>query len=99
MGGANMIWTAEEVDRNGAATSGAGITPVFNGPTPRDRSKYVGTELMALITYRFAPGLVWDNQVGYLFLGDALDAVTDPTAGGRNVNNPWMLTSRVRFTF
>jgi hypothetical protein len=28
-----------------------------------------------------------------------LDAVTDPAVGGRNTNNPFILTSRVRFTF
>ncbi len=101
MGGANAHWTAEEVDRNGVAVAASGINPIFNGATPRDRSRYIGTELMALITWRFAPGLVWDNQFGYLFAAEngALDAVTDPTAGGRNVNNPWMLTSRIRFTF
>jgi hypothetical protein len=101
MGGANAHWTAEPVDRSGVATAGAGINPIFNGATPRDRSRFIGTELMALITWRFAPGLVWDNQFGYLFAAEngALDAVTDPTAGGQNVNNPWMVTSRIRFTF
>jgi hypothetical protein len=34
-----------------------------------------------------------------MFMGDALDAVTDPTAGGRNTNDPFIYTSRVRFTF
>jgi len=99
MGGANVHFTAEKMDRNGTATAGAGITPAFVDPTPRDNKRYVGTELMALITYRFAPGLVWDNQFGYMFMGEALDGVTDPTAGGRNTNNPFMITSRVRFTF
>jgi hypothetical protein len=104
MGGANIHFTAENMDRNGSADAGAGITPVFAGPRPRDNkgtigNGYVGTELMALITWRFAPGLVWDNQFGYMFMGEALDAVTDPLAGGRNTNNPWMITSRVRFTF
>lgn len=99
MAGANVHWTAEAMDRNGTATTGAGITPAFKDPTPRENKHYVGTELMALISYRFAPGLAWDNQVGYMFMGEALDGVTDPTAGGRNTNNPFMLTSRVRFTF
>jgi hypothetical protein len=99
MGGANVHWTAEAMDRNGVATAGAGITPQFVNPQPRDSKNYVGTELMALITWRFAPGLTWDNQFGYMFSGGALDGVTDPTAGPRNVNNPFMLTSRVRFTF
>jgi hypothetical protein len=99
MGGVNVHWTAEKVDRNGTSAAGSGITPVFSGPTPRERSRYVGTELMALVTYRFAPGLTWDNAAGYMFMGDALDAVTDPTAGGRNTNDPFIYTSRVRFTF
>jgi hypothetical protein len=99
MGGANVHWTAEKVDRNGTSAAGSGITPVFSGPTPRERSRYVGTELMAIITYRFAPGLTWDNSFGYMFMGNALDSVTDPTAGGQNTNDPFMLTSRVRFTF
>jgi hypothetical protein len=41
---------------------------------------------------------VWDNQFGYMFMGSALDGVTDPTMN-RNTNDPFMLTSRVRFTF
>jgi len=53
---------------------------------------------MALITWRFAPGLTWDNQFGYMFMGPALDGVTDPTLP-RNTNDPFMLTSRIRFTF
>lgn len=100
MAGANGHWSAENMDRNGTAVAGAGITPVFGaGATPRDNKRYVGTELMALITWRFAPGLVWDNQFGYMFMGPALDGVTDPAVGARNTNEPFMLTSRVRFTF
>jgi hypothetical protein len=101
MAGWNAHWTAEEVDRNSVAVAGAGLNPIYTGATPRERSRFIGTEAMAQITWRFAPGLVLDNQFGYLFAADngPLDAVTDPTAGGRNVNNPWMITSRVRFTF
>jgi hypothetical protein len=98
MAGANGIWTAEKVDRNSTSVAGAGLLPSFTGG-PRDSSRYLGTELMALISWRFADGLVWDNQFGYLFAGRALDANTDPTLGGRNVENPYMLTSRIRFTF
>ncbi len=99
MAGANGHWTAQEVDRNGIPVAGAGIVPTFTGNRPRDGSRYVGTELMALVSYRFAPGLVWDNAAGYMFMGEALDAVTDPTLGGRNTNNPFIYTSRLRFTF
>ncbi len=110
MGGANMHWAAEKVDRNGsviAGGAGTGITPAFAGPTPRGNhggwgvgsDRFVGTELQAQISWRFADGLVWDNQFGYMFMGPALDGVTDPAAGGRNTKDPFMLTSRVRFTF
>jgi hypothetical protein len=107
MAGANLHWAAESVDRDGVATPGAGITPAFAGPTPRGTNggwgfgsdRFIGTELQAQISWRFADGLVWDNQFGYMFMGPALDGVTDPAAGGRNTNNPFMLTSRVRFTF
>ncbi|HKW92931.1 MAG TPA: hypothetical protein VJX92_13605 [Methylomirabilota bacterium] len=102
MAGANAHWTAEKIDRNSIPVAGAGLAPVY-GTDPnsgnRGTSRFVGTELMALLTWRFADGLSWDNQFGYMFLGKAMDAVTDPLAGGRNTNNPFMLTSRVRFTF
>ena len=99
MAGANGHWTAQDVDRNGIPVAGAGIVPTFAGNRPRDGSRYVGTELMALVSWRFAPGLVWDNAAGYMFMGEALDAVTDPTLGGRNTNNPFIYTSRMRLTF
>ena len=110
MGGANLHWAAEKVDRDGsviAGGAGTGITPAFAGPTPRGNhggwgfgsDRFIGTELQAQISWRFADGLVWDNQFGYMFMGPALDGVTDPAAGGRNTKDPFMLTSRVRFTF
>ena len=99
MAGANGIWTAEKVDRDSTSVAGAGLLPNFAGPKVRDSSRYLGTELMALISWRFADGLVWDNQFGYMFTGAALDANTDPTLGPRNTHNPYMLTSRIRFTF
>ena len=99
MAGGNGIWTAEKVDRNGTSQTGAGILPNFAGPQTRENSRYLGTELMALISWRFADGLAWDNQFGYLFAGPALDGNTDPTLGPRNVKDPYMLTSRIRFTF
>lgn len=99
MAGVNGHWSAQPMDRNGTAVAGAGILPVFSGPETRDNERFVGTEFMALLSWRFAPGLTWDNAVGYMAMGPALDGVTDPAAGPRNTNNPFMYTSRVRFTF
>jgi hypothetical protein len=106
MAGANAHWTAEDVDREGTPGAGLGITPAFNrgaGQT-RDNTRYVGTEFFAVLGWRFAPGLSWDNAVGYMAMGSALDAVTDPTYQrdgytGRNTNDPFIYTSRVRFSF
>ncbi len=99
MAGANGHWTAEKVDRNGTAVAGAGILPVFAGPTPRERSRYVGTEFMSQLSWNFAPGLAWENAVGYMIMGPALDAITDPAAGPRNTSDVSIVTSRVRFSF
>jgi hypothetical protein len=108
MAGGNLHWAAEKVDRDGSvAVAGTGITPAFAGPTPRGNhggwgfgsDRFVGTEFQAQVSWRFADGLVWDNQFGYMIMGPALDGVTDPAAGGRNTKDPFMLTSRVRFTF
>ncbi len=103
MGGANVHWTDEKVDRNGIPVAGAGILPVWDAAKitsiHRDPSRYVGTELFGVITWRFADGLSWDNSVGYMFMGSALDAVTDPAAGPRNTHNPFIVSSRVRLTF
>jgi len=94
----NGHWTAEEVDRNGTAVAGAGILPSFAGG-PRDRDRYVGTEFSSVVSWRFAPGLAWDNSLGYMIVGPALDALTDPAAGPRNAKDISILTSRIRFSF
>ncbi len=99
MAGVNGHWTAEKVDRNGTAVAGAGILPVFAGPTPRDNSRYVGTEFMSVLSWNFAPGLSWDNAAGYMIMGPAMDAITDPAAGPRNAQDAFIYTSRVRFSF
>jgi len=98
MAGANGHWTAEGVDRSGTMVAGSGILPVFAGPRPRDTSQYVGTEFMSVLSWRFAPGLGWDNAVGYMIMGPALDAMTDATLA-RNTKDVSIFTSRVRFSF
>jgi hypothetical protein len=99
MAGVNGHWAAEEVDRNGTAVAGAGIVPLFAGPRPRDNERYVGTEFMSVLAWRFAPGLAWENAVGYMIMGPAMDAITDPAAGPQNAKDAAIVSSRVRFSF
>jgi len=99
MAQANGHWTAEAVDRNGTLVVGSGVLPVFAGPTPRANKNYVGTEFATVLSWRFAPGLSWDNSLGYMIAGPALDALTNPAAGPRNAKDISILTSRIRLSF
>jgi hypothetical protein len=100
MAGVNWHWTAEAVDKQSTTATGAGIVTTFNNPNNRENnSRYVGTELMALLSWKFADNLVWDNAFGYMFAGQVLSTITDAAQGPRNAKDPYILTSRVRFTF
>jgi hypothetical protein len=56
----------------------------------------VGTELHLSGSWKFAPGLSWDNAFGIMFPGKAMDAMTPVNRDAKEV---YILTSRVRFTF
>jgi hypothetical protein len=104
MAGVNWHWTAEAVDKNSTlgplGATASGIVPVWNNPGNKENnSRYVGTELMALLSWKFADNLVWDNAFGYMFAGQVLSTITDATLSPRNAKDPYILTSRVRFTF
>jgi hypothetical protein len=66
-------WTQYKVDTDSVLNPNSGLTPLFTGGTrPEGDSRYLGTEINAALTYRFAPGIAWDFAAGYLFAGDAL---------------------------
>jgi hypothetical protein len=104
MGGVALHLTDKAMPVDG--TPGAnGLIPVFNC---QDRahsrclngdSHYVGTELFAGITWRFGPGVAWDNAAGYMFMGKAFDALTNPATGPRDAKDAYIATSRIRFSF
>ncbi len=98
-GGANGHWTQYMVQKNAIPLASAGIVPLFTGQQANNKSNYVGAELFAGITWRFAPGIAWDNAGGYMFTGPALDAVTNPQTGSRDAKDAYILTSRIRFSF
>jgi hypothetical protein len=93
-GGVSVHWTHRAVDPNGTISNG--ITPSF---TTEGDSNYIGTELHLTTSWRFAPGLSWDNGFGYMFVGDALNVTAVPVQGVRDAKDAYILTSRIRFTF
>ncbi len=120
MAGWNIIWTDKSVDTDGVVVPGGGILPSFVdrktglGARPEGDSRLIGNELMAVLTYRFAPGISFDAGAGYLFAGGALGhrsvalpycqagAATGclpPNRKDVQVNDAYIVSSRVRFTF
>ena len=59
----------------------------------------MGTEVHGVVSWRFAPGLSWDNGMGYMIAGKGLDAFTGATGAGKNAKDAFIGVSRVRFTF
>jgi hypothetical protein len=93
----NASWAAEKVDTNGVL-SADGITSTT---TSSGDSRYLGTEVNAKMTYRFAPNVAFDLIGAYLFTGAAMDHQRATTAGSdrEEADDVYKLTARVRFTF
>jgi hypothetical protein len=87
-----------------ATPVGGSLVPVFDcrktsNACGNGTSQYVGTELFAQVDWKFAPGVTWSTAGGYMFMGPAANAVTNPSQGPRDAKDAYILTSRVRFTF
>jgi hypothetical protein len=84
----------------GTRLFGSVLVPDINNPD--GDANYIGTELNAGVTWRFAPGLTLDLVYGHLFSGSALQQVqrtfTGPT-GVRKQKDADTGTLRVRYTF
>ncbi len=100
-GGWNGHWTPQAIQKNAIALAPASplIIPLFTGQAANAKSNYIGNEIFAGLTWRFAPGIALDGAGGYLWAGPALDAYTNATQGAREARNVYILTSRVRFSF
>jgi hypothetical protein len=98
-GGYNYHATPQAVQKNAIPLAGAGLIPLFTGQAANEKSNYIGSEVFAGLTWRFAPGLALDSAGGYMWTGPALDAVTNPAQGSRDARNVYIVTSRVRFSF
>jgi len=97
-GGWNGHWTPHPIQKNALFTP-IGLVPLFTGQAANSKSSYVGTEIFAGLTWRFAPGVALDAAGGYMWTGPALDAITIPPVSPREARNAYILTSRIRFSF
>lgn len=89
----NASWTAEKVDTDGALLA-TGLT----SPTGGDE-RYLGTEINAGLTYRFAPNVALDLIAAYMFVGPALDHARVVGGPSKDADDVYKLTARVRVTF
>jgi hypothetical protein len=103
------------VDTDAFIVSGGGLQPSFVcrktlvSCQPKGESNYLGTEFDISLTYRFAPGLVFEWAAGYMKAGPALShryVASDYNAGAGipvrkdiGVNDIAISTARVRFSF
>jgi hypothetical protein len=81
------------------AVAGGGLLPAFATGKQDGDTNYMGTEVHGVISWRFAPGLSWDNGMGYMIAGDGMNAYTGSSGLGKNAKDAFIGTSRVRFTF
>ena len=114
-------WTDRSVDSDGIAVANGGIQPNFIcrktsiSCRPDGDSNYIGTELDAGLTWKFADGLTLDWAVGWLLAGGALahrhpgvtycdtgvsNASCQPQNGkDQKANDVIITTARVRYVF
>ena len=109
-------WTARSVDTDGTTTAfGTGGTggnllcathTANSAANPRGAgcngdASYMGTEVNLGMTWRFAPGLVFDLVGAVLFSGEALDSseVLNGVLTKKDSKNIYTIASRVRYSF
>ncbi len=108
-GGVTAAWTDTKVDTDSILAINGGLIPQGN---TKGEEQYLGTEVNAGFTWRFAPGLTFDMVGAYLFAGDALryarrcdGACGTNVLGLDNISNPgrpsdvYTVATRVRYAF
>src|SRR5262249_28047714 len=98
-GGWNGHWTPHAIQKNAGQSNLGPLIPLFTGQAANAKSNYVGNEVFAGLTWRFAPGLALDSAGGYMWTGPALDAIRIPALSPADARNVYILTSRIRFSF
>jgi len=81
------------------AVAGGGLLPAYATGKQDGDTNYMGTEVHGIISWRFAPGLSWDNGMGYMIAGKGLNAYTGSSGLGKDAKDAFIGTSRVRLPF
>ncbi len=113
--GVTPNWTVNKTDTDAFIVTGGGLQPSFvcrkTGQTcrPQGERTFLGTEFNLALTYRFAPGLVFDWAFGYMMSDNAMShryIASDYNAGAGapvrkdiGVQPIAISTARVRFSF
>src|SRR5437870_5317621 len=99
-------WTAEKVDTDtgaqpGLATSSISRTTVDDQSWVKGDSRYIGTEAIVGLTWRFAPNTAFDLESSYLFAGAALGSaeVLNGVHTRRDPHDAYQMAARVRLAF
>ena len=103
---ASPTWTAEKVDTDTGAQPGLGTgsisrTTLDDQSWVKGDSRYIGTEAVTGLTWRFAPNTAFDLEGSYLFAGAALGSaeVLNGVHTRRDPHDAYQLAARVRLAF
>jgi hypothetical protein len=107
-------WTAEKVDTHSTGCPALNVATSANGcasrvaiagsgraPFSQGDSSYLGTEINAGFTWRFAPNAAFDLAGYYLFAGSAMDQAESLNGNiiKRDANDGYYAAARVRLSF
>jgi hypothetical protein len=99
----NAQWTDQKVDTDGALNINPLIMPVTqtNGITPASGGddNYLGAEVNAGFTYRFAPNTSFDLIGAYLFAGPARDNARVTGGPKKDADDVYKVSARLRVTW
>src|SRR6185369_6003704 len=70
--------------------AGGGLLPAYATGKQDGDTNYLGTEVHAQVSWRFAPGLSWDNGMGYMIVGDGMNAYTGATGLGKSAKDAFI---------
>ncbi len=103
---ASPTWTAEKVDTDTGAQPGLGTgsisrTTLDDQSWVKGDSRYIGTEGVVGLTWRFAPNTAFDLEGSRLFAGAALGSaeVLNGVHTRRDPHDAYQLAARVRLAF